>query len=40
MRKILIIEDDLALRTQVKEVLEGYDYEVVVAVDFHRIESW
>lgn len=39
MKKILIIEDDLALRTQVKEILEDYEYQVVIIEDFRRIES-
>lgn len=39
MKKIVIIEDDLALGTQVKEVLENYAYQVVMIEDFRRIES-
>jgi DNA-binding response OmpR family regulator len=39
MAKILIIEDDTSLRTQVKEVLENYEFEVVAVIDFQRVEE-
>lgn len=39
MSKIMMIEDDLTLCTQVKEVLEDYDYQVVVIEDFRKIEE-
>ena len=39
MPKILIIEDDLAIRTQVKEVLEAYEYQVVVIEEFREVEE-
>ena len=39
MAKIMIIEDDPALRKQVSEVLENYAYEVVVSTNFQTIEQ-
>ena len=37
MEKIMLIEDDITLATQVKEVLESYDYHVSQIKDFHNI---
>lgn len=39
MAKIMIIEDDPALRKQVSEVLENYAYEVVASTNFQTIEQ-
>lgn len=39
MIKILIIEDDASLRTQIKEVLENYEFEVAAVIDFQRVEE-
>lgn len=39
MPKIMIIEDDDQLRTQIKEVLSGYHYEVFAVVDFRSVEE-
>lgn len=37
MAKIMIIEDDMQLRNQVKEVLIGYGYEVAAIENFHDV---
>lgn len=39
MPKIMIIEDDTELRTQMKEVLSGYGYEVSAIDNFHNVEE-
>jgi DNA-binding response OmpR family regulator len=40
MYKILIIEDDEVIREQLKDLLERYGYEVVVAQDFDDVAGW
>jgi len=39
MAKIMIIEDDVQLRNQIKEVLIGYEYEVYAIETFHNVEE-
>lgn len=39
MPKIMIIEDDLQLRNQIKEVLLGYSYEVYTVESFRNVEE-
>ncbi len=39
MAKIMIIEDDIQLRNQIKEVLTGYQYEVYTVETFHNVEE-
>ena len=39
MPRIMLIEDDVQLRNQIKEVLTGYDYEVYAVEEFRTIED-
>ncbi len=39
MAKIMIIEDDQALRSQVKEMLTDYDYVILAIEDFQDVEG-
>lgn len=39
MPKIMIVEDDTQLRNQIKEVLEGYHYEVYAVESFRNVEE-
>ncbi len=39
MPKIMIIEDDIPLRNQIKDVLSGYGYEVYAVESFHNVEE-
>jgi Response regulators consisting of a CheY-like receiver domain and a winged-helix DNA-binding domain len=38
-KKILIIEDDSKLRLEIINTLEGYDYQMVMVEDFHKVEE-
>ena len=39
MAKIMIVEDDQALRNQVKEMLTDYEYTIHAVEDFHNVEA-
>lgn len=39
MPKIMIVEDDIQLRKQIKEVLAGYDYELYEVENFRNVEE-
>ncbi len=38
-KKILIIEDDVKLRTQIKSILDNYGYKTVCVEDFQQVED-
>ncbi len=39
MARIMIVEDDQALRNQIKEMLTDYDYTILAIEEFHNIEE-
>lgn len=39
MYQIMIIEDDVQLREQLSQILQGYGYGVIVVQDFHKVEE-
>ncbi|WP_167958221.1 response regulator transcription factor [Anaerosporobacter faecicola] len=39
MYRIMIVEDDVPLREQLSQILQGYGYSVCVIQDFHKVEE-